>query len=112
MESGLFCGYLAAAKKRCFPSGLSRSSITRTNGTSQTKDSLETAESEEYEVGVRQTPACEDVSPGAKERPLLDAVKTVKRYTTPRVTVICEVQSRSGVLRHPLGSAVRAPQGR
>jgi hypothetical protein len=29
---------------------------------------------EEYEVGVRWPPACEDVSPGAKERPLLEAV--------------------------------------
>jgi hypothetical protein len=29
---------------------------------------------EEYEVGVRWPPACEDVSPGAKERPLLQGV--------------------------------------
>jgi hypothetical protein len=31
-------------------------------------------QSEEWEVGVRWPPACEDVSPGAEERPLLEAV--------------------------------------
>jgi hypothetical protein len=29
---------------------------------------------EEYEIGVRLPPACEDVSPGAEERPLLEDV--------------------------------------
>jgi hypothetical protein len=29
---------------------------------------------EEQEVGVRWSPACEDVSPEAEERPLLEAV--------------------------------------
>jgi hypothetical protein len=52
---------------------------------------------EEEEVGVRWLPACEDVSPVAEERPLLEAatkqrlVKTVTENTSLCVIVICEV---------------------
>jgi hypothetical protein len=47
---------------------------------------------------VRWTPACEDVSPGVEERPLLEAatkerlLKTVNENTS--LCVICEVRAR------------------
>jgi hypothetical protein len=38
------------------------------------RDNFETAELEERVIGVRSPTACEDVSPGEEERPLLEDV--------------------------------------
>jgi hypothetical protein len=53
--------------------------IARNNGVTVSKSSCHYGrvllwQLEEQEVGVRGPPACEDVSPGAEERPLLEAV--------------------------------------
>jgi hypothetical protein len=55
-----------------------------------TEGSTGSSQRRDYEVGVRWSTPCEDLSPEAEERPLLEAV-TKQHDTSLFVAVICEV---------------------